>query len=60
MGAVYLYDDPTARRFEPFASTRPVSELVAGVALIRERWRQHMQPSTGPFFLASERHADFD
>jgi len=60
VSAVYLYDDAIARRFEPFASTRPVSELVAGVALIRERWRQHMQPSNGLFFLAGERHADFD
>jgi UDP-N-acetylglucosamine diphosphorylase/glucosamine-1-phosphate N-acetyltransferase len=60
VSAVYLYDDAVARRFEPFASTRPVSELVAGVSLIRERWRQHMQPSDGLFFLAGERHADFD
>ena len=60
MSAVYLYDDATARRFEPFASTRPVSELVAGIALIRERWRQAMQPSNGIFFIAGERHEDFD
>jgi UDP-N-acetylglucosamine diphosphorylase/glucosamine-1-phosphate N-acetyltransferase len=60
MSAVYLYDDAAARRFEPFASTRPVSELVAGVALIRERWRQAMLPSDGIFFLAGERHDDFD
>lgn len=38
MTAVYLYDDARARRFEPFALTRPVSELRAGAALIRERW----------------------
>ena len=60
MSAVYLYDDAAARRFEPYASTRPLSELVAGIALIRERWRQAMQPSDGLFFLAGERHADFD
>jgi UDP-N-acetylglucosamine diphosphorylase / glucose-1-phosphate thymidylyltransferase / UDP-N-acetylgalactosamine diphosphorylase / glucosamine-1-phosphate N-acetyltransferase / galactosamine-1-phosphate N-acetyltransferase len=60
MSAVYLYDDAAARRFEPFASTRPISELVAGIALIRERWRLAMQPSDGLFFIAGERHADFD
>ncbi len=37
-GGLYLYDDARARRFEPFALTRPVSELRAGVALIRRRW----------------------
>src|SRR5262249_58571683 len=60
VSAVYLYDDATARNFEPFASTRPVSELVAGTALIRERWRQAMQPRDGMFFMAGERHSDFD
>lgn len=60
MSRVYLYDDAIARRFEPFASTRPISELVAGIALIRERWRQAMQPDDGIFFIAGERHEDFD
>ncbi len=27
---LYLYDDAHARSFEPFALTRPVSELCAG------------------------------
>jgi hypothetical protein len=27
--ALYLYDDETAREFEPFSLTRPVSELMA-------------------------------
>jgi len=57
--ALYLYDDATARTFEPFASTRPISELVAGATLIRERWRTAMQPSE-TFFLAGARHQDFD
>lgn len=57
--ALYLYDDARARTFEPFASTRPVSELVAGAALIRERWKTAMQPSK-TFFLAGDRHTDFD
>lgn len=38
MSAFYLYDDARARRFEPFALTRPVGELRAGGALVRHRW----------------------
>jgi UDP-N-acetylglucosamine diphosphorylase/glucosamine-1-phosphate N-acetyltransferase len=38
VSALYLYDDARARTFEPFALTRPVSELVAGAVLMRERW----------------------
>jgi len=38
MTTLYLYDDALARSFEPFALTRPVSELRAGVELIRRRW----------------------
>jgi UDP-N-acetylglucosamine diphosphorylase/glucosamine-1-phosphate N-acetyltransferase len=37
---LYLYDDAPARAFEPFALTRPVSELRAGALLIRERWQR--------------------
>jgi UDP-N-acetylglucosamine diphosphorylase/glucosamine-1-phosphate N-acetyltransferase len=58
-GALYLYDDQQARAFEPFASTRPVSEMVAGAALIRERWTLALRPS-GTFFLAGDRHARFE
>jgi len=36
--ALYLYDDARSRTFEPFALTRPVSELMAGAMIIRERW----------------------
>jgi UDP-N-acetylglucosamine diphosphorylase/glucosamine-1-phosphate N-acetyltransferase len=35
-----LYDDDQAREFEPFVTTRPVSELLVGVANIRERWEE--------------------
>jgi UDP-N-acetylglucosamine diphosphorylase/glucosamine-1-phosphate N-acetyltransferase len=35
---LYLYDDARARSFEPFALTRPVSELCAGALLTRQRW----------------------
>jgi UDP-N-acetylglucosamine diphosphorylase/glucosamine-1-phosphate N-acetyltransferase len=38
MTALYLYDDARARAFEPFALTRPASELRAGTAMMRERW----------------------
>ncbi|MBA3891439.1 MAG: hypothetical protein H0X64_13005, partial [Gemmatimonadaceae bacterium] len=38
MTSLYCYDDAQARRFEPFALTRPVSELRMGARLIRERW----------------------
>jgi len=38
VSTLYLYDDAIAREFEPFVLTRPVSELIAGVAIIRERW----------------------
>ena len=40
MSALYLYEDATARAFEPFTLTRPVSELVAGAQIIRERWER--------------------
>lgn len=36
--SLVLYDDARARTFEPFALTRPVSELRAGALLVRERW----------------------
>ena len=35
---LYLYDDARARMFEPFALTRPVSELCAGAIVTRRRW----------------------
>jgi UDP-N-acetylglucosamine diphosphorylase/glucosamine-1-phosphate N-acetyltransferase len=37
---LYLFDDAKARQFEPFALTRPVSELRAGAELIRIRWER--------------------
>jgi UDP-N-acetylglucosamine diphosphorylase/glucosamine-1-phosphate N-acetyltransferase len=36
--ALVLYDDSRARTFEPFALTRPASEIRAGALLVRERW----------------------
>jgi UDP-N-acetylglucosamine diphosphorylase/glucosamine-1-phosphate N-acetyltransferase len=58
--SVVIYDDARARTFEPFASTRPVSEMVAGIAAIRERWKMVIQPSDGMQFIAGARHNDFD
>lgn len=40
MSDFYLYDDAAARGFEPFALTRPASELRAGAELIRKRWER--------------------
>ncbi len=33
-----MYDDARARRFEPFALTRPAGELRAGAEIVRRRW----------------------
>lgn len=38
MTTFVLYDDAIARRFEPFATSRPLGEMRAGVFLVRERW----------------------
>ena len=59
MNSIFLYDDARARTFEPFASTRPLSEMVAGTALIRERWCGILHTSQAQF-IAGARHGDFD
>ena len=40
MKRLYLYDDAAARNFQPFALTRPVSELRAGAEILRLRWER--------------------
>jgi UDP-N-acetylglucosamine diphosphorylase/glucosamine-1-phosphate N-acetyltransferase len=60
LSSLYLYDDARARSFEPFASSRPLSELVSGIATIRARWEAALQGITETHFLAGTRHADFD
>ncbi len=60
MSSLYLYDDARARSFEPFASSRPISELVSGIATIRERWQVALQGVNATYFLAGRRHVDFD
>jgi len=37
---IVLYDDARARAFEPFATSRPLSEMRAGATLIRDRWSE--------------------
>ena len=59
MSGIYLYDDARARRFEPFALTRPISELMAGVGLLRDRWTVALQlPAAGT--IAAPHLADFE
>ena len=59
MSAIYFYDDALARRFEPFALTRPVGELRVGARLIRERWELAVgRPSAG--FISSAHLRDFE
>src|SRR5689334_7822424 len=59
MSVLFFYDDARARQFEPFALTRPVSELRAGTSLIRRRWeRATSMRSAG--FISSGHLADFE
>jgi UDP-N-acetylglucosamine diphosphorylase/glucosamine-1-phosphate N-acetyltransferase len=53
MTGIVLYDDAKARSFEPFALTRPVSELRAGAVLVRERWETALGAKSVGFIGAS-------
>ena len=53
MNGLVLYDDAIAREFEPFALTRPVSELRAGIELIRRRWETALDATARGFVGAS-------
>src|SRR6202048_4051057 len=55
MSALYFYDDVRARQFEPFALTRPVSELRAGTSLIRKRWERATSFSSAGFISPPHR-----
>lgn len=58
MSAFVLYDDATARAFEPFALTRPAGELRAGAELTRTRWKRLLRiPCAG--FVSSAHLQDF-
>jgi UDP-N-acetylglucosamine diphosphorylase/glucosamine-1-phosphate N-acetyltransferase len=54
----FLYDDDRARRFEPFALSRPVGELRAGALLIRHRWERALGLPCGGF-VGAPHLADF-
>jgi UDP-N-acetylglucosamine diphosphorylase/glucosamine-1-phosphate N-acetyltransferase len=59
VSGISLYDDARAREFEPFALTRPLSDMVAGAALQRDRWQMALQmPVAG--VITSPHLADFD
>ena len=53
MNALVLYDDAIAREFEPFALTRPVSELRAGTEVIRRRWENALTATARGFVGAT-------
>ena len=59
---IALYDDAVARRFEPFATSRPLSEMRAGALLIRERWETVLGVATRRFISAPHLNgfAEFD
>jgi UDP-N-acetylglucosamine diphosphorylase / glucose-1-phosphate thymidylyltransferase / UDP-N-acetylgalactosamine diphosphorylase / glucosamine-1-phosphate N-acetyltransferase / galactosamine-1-phosphate N-acetyltransferase len=59
MSALYFYDDARARQFEPFALTRPVSELRVGTSLIRKRWERATSLSSAGF-ISSPHLAHFE
>src|SRR6185436_6607939 len=59
MSALYFYDDARARQFEPFALTRPASELRAGTSLVRRRWERATELESAGFISASHL-ANFD
>lgn len=59
MDPLYLYDDSVARRFEPFALTRPAGELRAGTEIIRRRWELLLGRSAAGA-IAAAHLADFD
>ncbi len=56
---MYLYDDGVARRFAPFALTRPGGELRAGALLVRERWERALGMRAAGF-VSSAHLAGFD
>ena len=59
MTSPYLWDDARARRFAPFALTRPVGELRAGAVLGRERW-ERLLDARASGFVAGAHLAGFD
>jgi UDP-N-acetylglucosamine diphosphorylase/glucosamine-1-phosphate N-acetyltransferase len=54
-----LFDDERARSFEPLVACRPVCELLAGVATIRERWEDALG-ARAEGFVSSPHLVEFD
>jgi UDP-N-acetylglucosamine diphosphorylase/glucosamine-1-phosphate N-acetyltransferase len=59
MTGLYFYDDARARLFEPFALTRPLSEMRAGTSLLRRRW-EIATSLTGKGFIGAPHLASFE
>ena len=59
MNTLVLYDDEAARAFEPFALTRPASELRAGTEIVRRRWERALD-AEAVGFVGAPHLADFD
>jgi len=59
MNTLVLFDDRSARAFEPFALTRPVSELRAGTEIVRRRWETALGGEATAFISATHL-ADFE
>jgi UDP-N-acetylglucosamine diphosphorylase/glucosamine-1-phosphate N-acetyltransferase len=59
VSGIYFYDDAAARGFEPFALTRPASELRAGALLLRERWEFALGAKSSGF-IGAEHLENFD
>jgi hypothetical protein len=57
--SLFLWDDARARRFAPYALTRPASELRAGAMLGRERWERLLGVRAAGF-VAGAHLAGFD
>jgi UDP-N-acetylglucosamine diphosphorylase / glucose-1-phosphate thymidylyltransferase / UDP-N-acetylgalactosamine diphosphorylase / glucosamine-1-phosphate N-acetyltransferase / galactosamine-1-phosphate N-acetyltransferase len=59
VNSLVLYDDATARRFEPFSLTRPVSELRAGTEIVRRRWELALD-AEATAFVGAAHLADYE
>ncbi|MEO7102901.1 MAG: putative sugar nucleotidyl transferase [Gemmatimonadaceae bacterium] len=59
MTMLYLYDDSVARTFEPFALTRPISEMRAGTEILRKRW-ERVSGRDAAGFVSAAHLIDFD
>ncbi len=56
---IVFFDDSKARQFEPFALTRPASELICGALVTRERWERFLGATTVGF-IGAQHLRNFD